>query len=223
MLDNVCSASGGVWALHARNMHVSETVLVCVCLFCACAGIFRSSIVHILPPSRHRAVQHMCLPLIVLLRQPKLLLTRLLRRNHISATFWQPLFFTYTHTHTQRKTRLVTVCYCTCLTCSRCPWCSVSPCFFCFFCFAFRHVFPFSKFHGLTTLKRFHKVQPQQVARLHLHSHIHTYMYAKLWEGERITYMHALMELTRTYISNTICFHAFSIFTIICLGQCCIC
>lgn len=104
MLDNVCSASGGVWALHARNMHVYETVLVCVCLFCACAGIFRSSIVHILPPSRHRAVQHMCLPLIVLLRQPKLLLTRLLRRNHISATFWQPLFFTYTHTHTEKNT-----------------------------------------------------------------------------------------------------------------------
>lgn len=136
MLDNVCSARA--YEHYMPVICMSVWVWVCAYL-CVCCVHVPASFVHLSSPE----LCSICLlPLKVLLRQPKLLLTRLLRRNHISATFWQPLFFTYSHTHKHvSKTACiclgVSVCY-TCLTWARCPWCSVSACFLLRFssCFA---------------------------------------------------------------------------------------
>lgn len=193
----------GVWAQHARNMHVYANVWVCAYI-CVCAVHVPASFVQlscILPPSGTELwrihMYRMYLPLKVLHRQPKLLLTRLLRRNHISATFWQPLLFTYTraHTHSQRHIHSHVSSLCVAAAhASRVLAVLDFLSLHAFFCSASRHVFTFSKFHGITTLKRFHKVQPQQVARLHVHV-----LYICMQNAVRVVERYASSDETYTY------------------------
>lgn len=72
------------------------------------------------------------------------------------------------------------------------------------FCFASRHVLPFSKFHGLTTLKRLHKVQSQQVSK-------HIFKTLLAWKNSCSDgTLHRLI-----FISNMICFQSFNYVAII--------